>query len=125
MTDNDIIKALECCLNLDCKKSPMEICDPCPYFHEGNCTYLLKENALNLINRQKAEIERLEKQLDSKCDRCIARDRAEAIKEFAWRLKGFCTETTTDNINCPSVMVLSFADEIIDDLVKEMIGEQK
>lgn len=107
MTDNDIIKVLECCLNLDCKKSPMEICDPCPYFHEGNCTYLLKENALNLINRQKAEIERLEKQLDSKCDRCIARDRAEAIKEFAEKLKdsfgygwllGSAVKTHIDNL---------------------------
>ena len=37
----------------------------------------------DFINRQQAEIERLQKLLDDKCDRCIARDRAEAIKEFA------------------------------------------
>ena len=35
------------------------------------------------INRQKAEIERLQKLLDDKCDRCIARERTEAVKGFA------------------------------------------
>lgn len=58
MTDNEIIKALKCC-----KKG--NTCSNCPY--NGKCTdedfndnYLLKD-VIDLINRQKAEIERLQK----------------------------------------------------------------
>ena len=36
---------------------------------------------------QNAEIERLQKLLDDKCDRCIAKDKAEAVKEFAERFE--------------------------------------
>ena len=60
MRDNDIIKALECCVSGDYTTSQVEVCKPCPYFHDGNCTDLLKRNALDLINRQKAEIEVLQ-----------------------------------------------------------------
>ena len=55
MTDNEIIKALECCG----KNPPM--CSECGY--KGRCNRIdcydyLKRDALNLINRQKAEFER-------------------------------------------------------------------
>ena len=50
MTDNDIIKALECYI----KENEFE------YFHSNTmCEYPLIRKALNLINRQKAEIARL------------------------------------------------------------------
>ena len=54
MTDNEIIKALECCSKHNC-------CNECPNFHtlcEGDSTVMVRK-ALDLINRQKAEIERL------------------------------------------------------------------
>lgn len=60
MTDKEIIKALECCLGGDGNKSQWEICSPCPYFDDGNCTDLLKENALELIKRQQEYIEEIE-----------------------------------------------------------------
>lgn len=55
MTDNEIIKALEC----DTHKN----CEECPYFSE-NCNQFLdtdvhSKDILNLINRQKAKIEAL------------------------------------------------------------------
>ena len=71
----------------------------------NSCVGILLKNALDLINRQQAEIEnlkhnlkcvkdhkeglieRLQKNLDDKCDKCIARDRAEAIKEFERKIK--------------------------------------
>ena len=57
MTDNDIKKALELCATLDsgnCKKCPCrEICNE----NDGTLTKLI----LDLINRQKAEIEKLDK----------------------------------------------------------------
>ena len=56
MTDNEIIKALECCAN-----NPNEcVCyeNKCPLFGQ-KCIDVLSKNALDLINRQKAEIEAL------------------------------------------------------------------
>ena len=53
MTDEQIIKALECCKHDDC--------DNCPNCF-GNCESNLATHSLDLINRQKAEIERLEKE---------------------------------------------------------------
>lgn len=53
MTDNDIIKALECCI--------LGYCRDCFYgdTDQRHCRDDLMQNALDLINRQKAEIERL------------------------------------------------------------------
>ncbi len=68
MTDNEIIKALECC------KMPVGSgsCNNCPLkdirnkrrIGDKSCTTISLEDALDLINRQKAEIEDLYKTLD-------------------------------------------------------------
>lgn len=86
--DNEIIKALKCCINDDC--------DNCPDTF-GNCEHNVMRNALDLIKRQQAEIERLreliravKKDLDiaiSAYDKEIADAKSEAIKEFAKRLR--------------------------------------
>ena len=68
------------------------------------------ESLCDEISRQKAEIERL-KNLNIKLDEYIVRARAEAVKEFAERLK---EELTTGM----AVMRVSTLD-IIDNLVKE------
>ena len=133
MTDNEIIKALECCceaeLNEDCKKLK------CPFFDYelDNCTNegdmdAMYRFALDLINRQKAEIKRLQyqvnrlKEYDEKRDialhsRLIATSRAEAVKEFAERLK---TEKFTARF-CGQKYDLIHS--WIDNLVKEMVGD--
>lgn len=54
MTDNDIKKALECC-NL----RHYHGCKGCAYFDDKKCIEHLAFDALDLINHQKAEIERL------------------------------------------------------------------
>lgn len=53
MTDDEIIKALGCCT-----RGP---CSSCPLFSKfaGFCVTELKQKALDLIMRQKAEIERI------------------------------------------------------------------
>lgn len=98
MTDNDIIKALDyCCGNIE---NNDEECneDMCyqvtlPESREEGirwCKQWLIKDALDLINRQKAEIKKLQKEKDSKLVMCIANDKdkikSEAIKEFAERL---------------------------------------
>ena len=79
MTDNEIVKALECCT------SKMQ-CFDCPRF-DGNwgmrafthCDTKLKSDALDLINRQKAEIERLK----DGCANCAVVQRK---SEIIWEL---------------------------------------
>ena len=56
MTDNEIIKALECCLPQNGKRN----CDDCPYAEcEKGCADKLTKDSLDLINHQKAEIKEL------------------------------------------------------------------
>jgi chromosome segregation ATPase len=54
LTDSEMIKAIECCT------STTEIgCELCPYSSTVNCLLRSTQDALDLINRYKAEIERL------------------------------------------------------------------
>lgn len=96
MTDNNIIKALECC------KMPVGsgACNNCPLDYqrkkrltssEKSCTTLLFDYSLDLINRQRAEIERKGRILESYAlqygtvtdkDVLLKRAKAEAVKEF-------------------------------------------
>ena len=83
MTDNEIIKALECCGAGICKEECFG------YFMKGTskCTTELTKNALALINRQKAEIEELREIVFMDRSEAIKQLKADAVKEFAERLK--------------------------------------
>ena len=139
MTDKEIIKALEYCI------ADENNCKNCPYMQINHCTIVRSKDVLDLINRQKAEIERLRDECGnqstywSKHYESIfetAKDviKAEAIKEFAERLKatdGYNNHTFDD---CASILVpeeyRKGRDEkskeiwdTIDNLVKEMVGD--
>lgn len=90
MTDNEITKALECCG----KNTP--ICIECSYKGKCNrkdCYDYLKSDALDLINRQKAEIEMLQglanhhRNVIDYLNNGIAIAKAKAIKEFVMRFE--------------------------------------
>ena len=116
MTDNEIIKALEYCMYDD-----YDYCKECMYRENKPCQENLIRDALCLINRQKAEIERLRYNLKAVLDERA--DHSDAINEFAERLKenkididvsfGYGREVYTE-----AVAVIE-----IDNLVKEMVGE--
>ena len=101
-TDNEIIKALECCRTIDGND-----CSACPYHGKryeigsGGCSNHLVNDALALINRQKASIQEvitLNSKLEAenaKLQRLLdfyeetsgnKKAKSEAIKEFAERL---------------------------------------
>ena len=93
MIDNEIIKALECCV----KGCNSEGCDDCPLYEEvEDCEIEIPIIALDLINRQKAEVERLEGynanlEYDNQDVLCtleteIEKAKSEAIREFALEL---------------------------------------
>ena len=56
MTDKEIIKALECC-------TTGKKCRECIMKDDGSCMSHIRKNALDLINRQQAEIERLTEEI--------------------------------------------------------------
>lgn len=109
LTPEQVKKALECCANNgDCKECAI---NP----HKGNygyCTSIAMKYALDLINRQQAEIERL-RENNKAIMQTIADVHTEAIKEFA------------EELSKRSIGIRSNFDfkSDIDNLVKEMIGE--
>ena len=126
MTDAEIIKALKCCNGWDGR------CLNCPLNREGtNCKEKLTSNALDLINCQKAQIEKL-KQENEFCHKTITDNaqralevtveeietaKSEAIKEFAEILKeNYCFTDSWGKIIPIST---------VDDIVKEMTEVQK
>ena len=127
MTDNDIIKALECC---GCDNYQ---CDNCPYAYKTCTVY---KDSIDLINRQKAEIERLREETAELIDDRYATQllchlikkeddtrnvRSDAIKEFAERLKNAFPEANRDN-KCPAIYWDDYC-YIIDECAEEMVGE--
>ena len=120
MTENEIRKALECCRDCKCKECP------CYKNIEGEmrCTEIDEEEILDLVNRQKAEIERLEEMLDSSVSSernavdNIDYEKTEAIKEFAERLK----EKLQWDVEFDNKFVF---ESDIENLVKEMTGENE
>ena len=120
MTDNEIIKALEICSHrngdLPCKGCPA-------YSIDKMCMEDLMSDALDLINRQKAENESLKMDL-VKCSirldnlyKTADEIKSEAIKEFWERLKERKKQYEG------TLAGWTFTMTELDNLVKEMVGE--
>ena len=141
MTDNEIIKALARCYGLAPKDEiDCALCPYCNYDAHTKCCEELIKDSLDLIERQKAEIERYEKEHQEKFDKWLLLDkrtkeryaelydeakiivRAKAIREFAERLKasldisacGYSTEEIREDVF-----------NTIDSLVEEMVGDSE
>ena len=120
MTDTEIIKALECCTTKGAK------CSDCPAFKKvdrSDCKKYFR-GAIDLINRQQAEIEEL--QIENKSLRSAANcyklhyneARTEAYKEFAERLK-----EEAQMADCFDSYNMVVGTHFINNLVKEMTDE--
>lgn len=117
MTDNEIIKALECC------KMPVGsgACNSCHLKGTRNnatigsksCTTILIEKVLDLITRQNAEIEKLNYE-NLKMIASIKNLKADAVKEFVERL-----DDTKFKIGNDYVI---YADNV-QTIKKEMVGD--
>ena len=84
-TDEEVIKALELCFT---PKGTNDTCAKCPYHKFGKlCKIERDRDALDLINRQRAEIEGLKEAYAVYEETSgLKQAKAEAIKEFAKRL---------------------------------------
>jgi predicted RNase H-like nuclease (RuvC/YqgF family) len=131
MTGKEIVKALECRVKNKCPE--------CPYFHSYPCDRCKKmqKDALDLINTQQAEIERLEKEIEAlnyiimqpyheekdKCEKCEKELRTKVVKEFWSKLKTHSRKMQSSDFSG------EFWDKAIlvadgDNILKEMVGEQ-
>ena len=129
MTDNEIIKALECCFTNDFGKTN---CNKCAFYTAtAKCMDDMQNAVIDLINRQKAEIERLTAKILVKdnindyntAQLRIAREelrtaKSEAIKEFVERVKRTSIGLEIGDDKKFKMTVVSTA--AIDNLVKEM-----
>lgn len=153
-TDEEIIKALECHFNEELDKEPFR-CVDCPLYNDTSpsCTEALKSYALDLINRYKAENKRLNKKVEELSE--VLSDtiriryeeaKAEAYKEFAKKIKEEIENAYNNNskvvyehiskhAECPNYEFIATVQgkmntlyglsDFIDNLLKEMIGEEE
>ena len=137
MTDEEIIKALECCSKKECNKCPN-------YSEDIECGEALLILALDLINRLKAEIGGLKKFIEKDQGLILKltnvpkneydnKIKSETIKEFAERFEYFVLhedpeinelkckdyESYMGGINQLRLQIVKG----INNLVKEMVGE--
>ena len=133
LTDNEIVKALECCSNTSNKK-----CQNCPlYNHMGCCWIVVEKSAIDLINRLQARLgiyetcnarkdesirnlEAENERLKTEKDNLIKNYRecqVDNLKEFAERLKAKATPHYFDNYD------FAVSIDEIDNLLKEMVGD--
>jgi predicted RNase H-like nuclease (RuvC/YqgF family) len=124
MTDNEIIKALECCSTYKGK------CTDCPAFvkvDRSNCKKVLL-GAVEIINRLQAENERLQEAIDeqdieiSRLYKRIDETKAEAYTDFAESLK---KDFDNPRIQKFGLDFVKFLKNIVDNRLKELVGEGK
>lgn len=136
LTDNEIVKALECCIGDTDGKD----CFGCPLYEIDDCQAHLNLAALDLINRlqaekqnleielqamrgaansYKAEIKKLRYNLEAVLDERA--DHSEAYKEFAERLK----EKSKQGKGYLGNVYHSVDVAEIDNLLKELVGDNQ
>lgn len=131
-TDEQIIKALELCRKNEvhstcehCLKCPLSTCDLVS--DEENCLDALYRRSINLINRQKAENDRLKgmvSQNEGVLPQYEALIKSEAIREFAERLKRKSRRISEYDEGGWCMDIRAVKVEDIDNLVKEMTEGQ-
>ena len=116
-TDEEIIRNYEWCIGCTSDR-----CRECTMDEEGFCEEKLQDLVLDLINRQKAEIEKLKGSTIvsniMESQRIKREAKAEAYKEFAEIIKDKWFDNHYDS---PDVDF----DDFISNLLKEMVGEEE
>lgn len=125
MSDKDIIKALKCCSYDNYQ------CDNCPYAYKTCTVY---KDSIDLINHQKAEIEKWKAlaengasaiDTNNRLVQKFAEIKTEAIKEFGKRLKSRINDSVFNywNNNTGGYYLAEDVPDEIDNLIDEMVGD--
>lgn len=121
-TDEEVIKALHICENYAGCCS-----EYCPMIKDNDCRQHLMKQAKDLINRQKELLALSEKGLklgvniSENWERAYKTAKAEAIKEFAERLKEEMKNLARMEYDCTPYFLVS--NSFIDHITKELTGE--
>lgn len=124
-TDEEIIEALDLCT----QQNGSIPCYDCPCWNddEQECKGIDYTATLDLIKRQKAEIEKLNKKVEELSDVLsdtikirYAEAKVEAYKEFAERLKRSTVMAVMGN----KIYAVTTSKDV-DNLLKEMVGEEE
>lgn len=92
-TDEEIVRALECCTNID-----VDSCNKCPIYPfslnmtQEECMETAMSNALDLLYRQKAKIKRLQSTLERAIYNGVKAD-------IKWSINTFVKEMTEEQTN--------------------------
>ena len=129
LTNEDIISSLEViATTCNCNECKIRNCK----WGTCNCEQITANAALDLIKRQQAEIERLEKllngrdQLINALNKCYKQAKSEAVKEFVDRLKEVSSEMVMMRDNgTPISISYSISSKKLDNILKEMVGDKK
>lgn len=127
LTDEEIIRNYEWCIGCTSDR-----CRECTMDEEGFCEEELQDLVLDLINRQKAEIEKLKGSTIvsnvMESQRIKREAKAEAYKEFAEELKNILRNIPKWNVEKLNFNNVGFSyDDVffsIDNLLEEMLGEE-
>ena len=109
LTEAEIMKAFECC------KGNFVLCEECAYNSVKHCNYFVCDDVFDIINRKNAEIEKLNFE-NLQMIASIKNLKAEAIHEFAERLKSDIFKTQVDSYTSAYVI----GDDDIDQIASEM-----
>lgn len=124
LTDEDILSSLKVIATTrNCNECKIRNCK----WGTCNCEQITANAALDLINRQKSEIERLKGSAIvnniMEIQRIKRETKAETYKEFAERIMKKIEETCSfiDNGICARTLIFT---EDIDKILKEMVGKE-
>ena len=142
MTDNEIIKAMQCVIGKEM------LCSECTYqkvLPFPSCRMMCAKNALDLINRQKAENERLKAEnksirycyeqaksyndtlaesCEKNCKHFNMTTRTEAIKEFAERLKSRLANLSVQTKTHGRKTTPNYVDEIANQILHDVVPQE-
>lgn len=147
MTDSEIVKALECCINSNCGECPMIDTDNCDLDKltldlinrlQADKKNLQERNVIlrGLVDTQKAEIEGLQRLLYSFLDtrngdlvhitntelEIIKKPiKAEAYKECIEKVKEYID--THEHLSCEECECVPISKDGLDNLLKELVGD--
>lgn len=123
-TDEEIIRNYEWCIGCTSDR-----CRECTMDEEGFCEEELQDLVLDLINRQKTEIEKLKGSTivsNIMESQKIKREaKAEAYKEFADRIRQVIVLNNTHDGYLVHDIDYNCLMEDIDDVLKELVGDNK
>lgn len=105
-TDEEIVKALECCADCDCYNAIAK--EDCPFVNIPFCKNYMRKQALDLINRQRAEVAYW---MDA-----AVNAKKEAVGAFAERLKKYYASLNGKT-------AAGSVEYHIDQIAKEMVGD--